>query len=75
MSEQNQTPLRKWLAEREMSIADMARQMDWQYVYTANIVSGIRPVTDRFRWRFGEVFGFDEAQRVLAPDHENEVAQ
>jgi len=33
--------------------------------YVWYIRKGKRPVTDRFRWRFAEKFGFDEAKKLF----------
>ena len=57
--------LRQWLNENNKKIVDLADAIGWSYNYVANMVSGNKPLTDGFRWRFGEVYGFEAAQAVF----------
>ena len=61
-----QTPLQRWLAEKGMTIVDLSDALGWRYNYTADMVRGGRNVSPAFRWRFGEVYGFDHAMALFA---------
>jgi transcriptional regulator with XRE-family HTH domain len=65
MTQDNLTQLSTWMRERELSLADLARQMDLDYSYLWRIAQGERPITNSFIGKFSQVFGFDEAGRVF----------
>lgn len=50
-----------------MSMAELARRLDISYAYVWGIISGTLPMSDKFKWRFCEVFGFDLAEPIFGP--------
>lgn len=57
--------LRSFLSERNMTQTELAERLDFRSSYISMIISGKRPLTDTFRWRFMQAFGADPANSVL----------
>lgn len=57
--------LYKFMQERGFSQSELARQMGYTSELISMMLSGKRPISNSFRWRFGEVFGFEIAQQVF----------
>ena len=57
--------LREWMEARGMSNTQLAHELGVTRELVWYFASGKRRTTDAFKWRFGQVFGFDEAQRIF----------
>lgn len=59
------TRLRAFLAEHQMSQADLARKLDYTPTYMNKLFCGAAETNDKLRWRFLEAFGIAETQAVF----------
>ena len=57
--------LRKWMEQNKVSNSDLAERLGLSYNYIYLIVNGQRDITDTFRWRFAQAYGYDEATRLF----------
>lgn len=57
--------LRDWMNRNEMSNTQVAKRMGIGRELVWRFVTGERPVTERFKWRFVETFGIDAAIEVF----------
>jgi plasmid maintenance system antidote protein VapI len=60
--------LRQFMQEHNLTQAELARQLECTDELISMILSGKRPLSNNLRWRFGKVYGFDTAERVLGVD-------
>ncbi len=60
--------LKTWLTEQKMTQTDFARQMGLAQEHVNRVLNGKMPMSDGFRWRFGELYGFDTAQTLLCEE-------
>lgn len=65
--------LKKWMNNQGFSIQALADRMDVSYSLVASILNGSKPITNGFRWKFGQVFGFEVAQEMLGDDYDETV--
>jgi len=63
----NNDALKNFLAERQMTVAALARAVNMTTPPVWRMVNGRQRVSNNLRWRFLEAFGADEAQRVFGP--------
>lgn len=59
--------LREWMDAQNppVKVPEIADRMGWRYQGVWEIVAGRRAMSDGFKWRFGEVFGFDVAVKLF----------
>lgn len=57
--------LRKWMEQNKVSNSDLAERLGLSYNYIYLIVNGQRDITDTFRWRFAQAYGYEEATRLF----------
>jgi transcriptional regulator with XRE-family HTH domain len=61
-----------WMQSHRMTRDDLAKGLGLSSNFLWRILSGNRPMTDSFRWKFGMVYGFDIAVRILLDEPEGE---
>lgn len=49
--------IKAFLREKEMTQAELASKLKLGQPYVSMVISGKRPITDTFRWRWVEAFG------------------
>ena len=54
-----------WMQSVRMTRQELAKSLGYSSNLLWRILGGSRAITDSFRWRFGAVYGFDLATRVL----------
>lgn len=69
--------LKAWMAENGLGNSQLAERVGVTRELVWLFASGKREITGTFKWKFGEVFGFDAAQAVFSdmPDCEPEQVQ
>jgi len=68
--------LRIWMRENHITQAQLADRLGYHRVTVAKIINGMIPLTDAFRWRFAQAFGFDLAAELFGNgDSERNGAQ
>jgi transcriptional regulator with XRE-family HTH domain len=60
--------LQSWLETNHMKQNDLARDLNVSEALVSRVMSGERPATGTFRWRFAEQFGYDTAQTVFGEE-------
>lgn len=55
-----------WMQSVGHTNSSLAVAMGYSYEYIYKLTAGERPVTEGFRWRFAQKFGWQEAERVFA---------
>jgi len=58
-----------WLEKQKMPQAELARQLGFSEIYVWKISSGDKPITDAFKWRFAQTFGFDVAEQLFGENN------
>ncbi len=58
--------LARFMQERNLTQAELARQLQVTPELVSLVLNGKRPITGTFRWHFGQAFGFDTAQQVFS---------
>lgn len=66
--------LAAWMEIEGMTDRQLAEKLGMDTSYIWMVRTGARDVSDGFRWRFGRVFGFDLAAKVLG-SREREAAR
>lgn len=69
------TPLQDFIAERSMSISELARNVDLAIPHVWRMVNGHQPASDGFKWRFLQAFGADAATAVFDATPAATIAQ
>lgn len=62
----NSEQLNAWMHANGHTNTTLATAMGYSYEYIYKLTQGERPVTEGFRWRFAQTFGWDEAQRLFS---------
>lgn len=63
---ENPTSLKRWMAEKGYSNSELAQQLGFSYEYIYKLAIGRdKPLTDGFKWRFIQRFGWEEANKVF----------
>ena len=57
--------LNVWMQSVRMTREELAKSLGYSSNLLWRILGGSRAITDSFRWKFGAVFGFEVAIRVL----------
>jgi plasmid maintenance system antidote protein VapI len=57
--------IREFLKQRSITAAELARILGYSPVHVRFILIGKRPITNDFRWRFAQAFGFDVAAEIF----------
>ncbi len=64
-----------WMHDKGMKQKDLAKALGFETSYISMIVSGQRVITDAFRWRFAQAFGFDVAAELFGDGEHNGAQQ
>ena len=59
--------LDRWMAASFLTNEDLAKKVGVDHSYISYMRNGRRDVTDSFRWRFAQVYGYDFAVKLLEP--------
>lgn len=57
--------LKDWLKEHRLTQTQFAAEMGITTEHANRVLNGNMTMSDKFRWRFGEVYGFDAALELL----------
>ena len=57
--------LKTWLEKQNITQAELAKRLGHSFEYVNRVVNGKMPITDAFRWRFAQAFGFDVAEQLF----------
>jgi transposase len=73
------TKLKAWMTEKGYSNRQLAQELGFSYEYIYKLaISHEKPITDSFKYRFIERFGWQEASQVFdgvpAPESATELA-
>lgn len=70
------TALKAWMEGKGYSNSELARQMGFSYEYIFKYSTGSLPIlSDAFKWRFVQCFGWEEANKVFDAGPQPIVAQ
>lgn len=61
----NTEQLTAWMQAHGHTNSSLAAAMGYSYEYIYKLTQGERPVTEGFRWRFSQTFGWEEAERLF----------
>ena len=59
------TQLAKWMDAMQIGDQELANKLGINRSYVALMRTGRRNMSDGFRWRFANAYGFDQARRIL----------
>lgn len=59
-----------WLRARHMTQGDLARALGFATAHVNRVLNGKMVLSDRFRWRFAELYGYDTARELLGRPEE-----
>lgn len=62
-----QDRLDAWMKEKGYSNSSLARELNFGYDHIYSVVNGIRPMNEKFQFRFQKRFGIKEANRIFEP--------
>lgn len=65
--------LSSWMADQKLSDRQVAEALGFDPSYVWYVRNGKRPVSDAFRWRFAEKYGYKAAYDLF--DKEKEAAR
>jgi hypothetical protein len=65
--------LTEWMEQHGETNASLAEKMRISYELVYKITTGVRMPTNNFKWRFGVVFGFDQAETLFGTTIEREA--
>lgn len=54
-----------WMKERNIGNSELAAAMGISYDLAYKVTTGQRIITDTFRWRFAQAYGYEEATRLF----------
>jgi plasmid maintenance system antidote protein VapI len=58
--------LKDWMTARGIGSGELARMLGITPSAVSQFVTGARPISDAFRWRFARKFGVKEAESVFS---------
>lgn len=62
--------LRRWMEEKNLSPTELSDQIGVSKYLVYLVLRNERPITDGFRWKFAQVYGWTVANQVLGErDH------
>jgi transcriptional regulator with XRE-family HTH domain len=64
--------IKDFIAQRELSQVQMARDLGYSEEYLSRVINGKSNMTDAFRWRFLEVYGITAMGALNGDDHAND---
>ncbi len=60
--------LQAWMEAKGYTMKSLAREMRLSYLAVYTIMVDRKKVTNNFRWRFAQRFGWQEAQKVFSTE-------
>ena len=66
--------LKTWLEKQNITQAELAKRLGHSFEYVNRVVNGKMPITDAFRWRFAQAFGFDVAEQLFGDGGDADVS-
>lgn len=71
----HKTTLQAWMTNNGYTNRTLAEKMDFSYEYIYKFATGKVEMRPTFKWRFVEVFGWDEANKVFDAIAQPRVAE
>lgn len=66
----NVTPLKTWMDANGYSNSSLAEELGFSYEYVYKLATGSQRITDGFKWRFAQRFGWYEATQLFEARHQ-----